>query len=187
LGVVYSRSVVSLSLLHLSLSLCSLRSLSLSALSLCSPFVYLVLSLIADVKILVGTHVFVCTCLVWLRVFVSSTESTQKADIVISLLPVKLHSRVFQDCIQLCKNMVTASYISPDVASMHSAAVDRDIILLNEVGLDPGIDHMVAMSNIDRIRAKYASTFFFLLCVCFCFCFFAWACAINHLNFLLIS
>jgi hypothetical protein len=66
--------------------------------------------------------------------------------------------------------MVTASYISPDVASMHSAAVDRDIILLNEVGLDPGIDHMVAMSNIDRIRSKYASTFFLsLVCVFFFF------------------
>eukprot|EP00013_Stygamoeba_regulata_P028934 CAMPEP_0177650314 /NCGR_PEP_ID=MMETSP0447-20121125/11875_1 /TAXON_ID=0 /ORGANISM="Stygamoeba regulata, Strain BSH-02190019" /LENGTH=595 /DNA_ID=CAMNT_0019153173 /DNA_START=17 /DNA_END=1804 /DNA_ORIENTATION=- len=80
----------------------------------------------------------------------------KKADIVISLLPVKLHSRVFQDCIQLSKNMVTASYVSPDVSSMHSAAVDRDIILLNEVGLDPGIDHMVAMANIDHIRSKKA-------------------------------
>ncbi|KZT63559.1 hypothetical protein DAEQUDRAFT_770505 [Daedalea quercina L-15889] len=78
----------------------------------------------------------------------------EEADVVISLLPVPFHPAVAKFCIQHKKHLVTASYISPDMAALHEHAVSADIVLLNEIGLDPGIDHLSAMSLIDRLKAQ---------------------------------
>ena len=81
-------------------------------------------------------------------------EEIQKADIVISMLPASLHFKVAQDCVKYCKNLVTASYVSDEIKSLDQGAKEKGVLLLNEIGLDPGIDHMSAMKVIDKIKAK---------------------------------
>lgn len=75
-----------------------------------------------------------------------------EADIVISMLPAFLHSIVAEDCLELAKNLVTASYISDEMLKMDDEVKKKGLVFMNEVGLDPGIDHMSAMRIIDRIR-----------------------------------
>ncbi|WP_072945803.1 saccharopine dehydrogenase family protein [Flavobacterium granuli] len=81
-------------------------------------------------------------------------EAIQKADIVISMLPAHLHIEVARDCVVYKKNMVTASYISDEMQGLDAAAKENNLIFMNEIGLDPGIDHMSAMKVIDGIRDK---------------------------------
>lgn len=81
-------------------------------------------------------------------------KEVQKADIVISMLPAHLHVEIAEDCIAFKKNMVTASYISPKMQELDAQAKENGLIFMNEIGLDPGIDHMSAMKVIDEIRAK---------------------------------
>lgn len=78
----------------------------------------------------------------------------QKADIVISMLPAHMHIEVAKDCITYKKNMVTASYISDEMQSLNEQVKANNLVFMNEVGLDPGIDHMSAMKVIDEIRDK---------------------------------
>ena len=78
----------------------------------------------------------------------------KNADIVISMLPATLHFIVAQDCLKYNKNLVTASYVSKDIQSLNDQAEKQGVILLNEIGLDPGIDHMSAMKVIDDIKDK---------------------------------
>ena len=75
-------------------------------------------------------------------------EAIQKADIVISMLPAHLHIEVARDCIVYKKNMVTASYISDAMQELDALAKENNLIFMNEIGLDPGIDHMSAMKVI---------------------------------------
>lgn len=75
-------------------------------------------------------------------------------DVVVSLLPPQMHLEVAQDCIALGKHMVTASYVSSQVLRLGDEARHRALVFMNELGLDPGIDHMSAMQRIHRIRAK---------------------------------
>ena len=74
------------------------------------------------------------------------------ADLVISMLPVRFHHLVATECVRYGKNMVTASYVSPEIESLDKSAREKGILLMNETGVDPGIDHMSAMQVIDRIR-----------------------------------
>lgn len=75
-------------------------------------------------------------------------------DIIISLLPPHMHFHVAELCVKHRKHLITASYISPEMAALHQAAIDAGVLLLNEMGLDPGIDHMSAMQMIDTIRKQ---------------------------------
>jgi saccharopine dehydrogenase-like NADP-dependent oxidoreductase len=79
-------------------------------------------------------------------------NAIQKADIVISMLPAHLHIEVARDCIVYKKHLVTASYISDAMQELDEAAKANNLIFMNEIGLDPGIDHMSAMKVIDEIR-----------------------------------
>ena len=76
----------------------------------------------------------------------------QQSDIVISMLPARLHIQIAEDCIEFKKHMVTASYISEEMKSLDEEAKKKSLVFMNEIGLDPGIDHMSAMQVIDRIR-----------------------------------
>jgi saccharopine dehydrogenase (NADP+, L-glutamate forming) len=76
----------------------------------------------------------------------------QEADIVISMLPAFMHFPVAQDCVNLKKHLVTASYVSPEIMTLNESALKNDVLLLNEIGLDPGIDHMSAMKVIHEIQ-----------------------------------
>ncbi|CDO70674.1 hypothetical protein BN946_scf184761.g12 [Trametes cinnabarina] len=77
-----------------------------------------------------------------------------ESDVVISLLPVPLHPSVAELCIRNQKHLVTASYISPAMRELHERAVAADVVLMNEIGLDPGIDHCSAMSLLESLRAE---------------------------------
>jgi saccharopine dehydrogenase (NADP+, L-glutamate forming) len=75
-------------------------------------------------------------------------------DVVVSLLPPQMHLEVAQDCITLGKHMVTASYVSKQVFRLGDEARLRALVFMNELGLDPGIDHMSAMQRIHEIKNK---------------------------------
>jgi len=85
---------------------------------------------------------------------IARRNAVQHADIVVSMLPAHLHIEVAKDCIFFKKHMVTASYISPAMQELDAEAKANNLILMNEIGLDPGIDHMSAMKVLDEIRAK---------------------------------
>ncbi|KAA1474028.1 hypothetical protein DENSPDRAFT_780814 [Dentipellis sp. KUC8613] len=77
-----------------------------------------------------------------------------QADLVISLLPAPFHPSVAELCVHHQKHMVTASYISDTMNALHARAVSADVLLLNEIGLDPGIDHCSAHALLSRLRAE---------------------------------
>lgn len=75
------------------------------------------------------------------------------ADIVISMLPWTLHLNVVKKCIELKKNVITPSYISDEIRALDDAAKEAGVLVMNELGVDPGIDHMSAMKLINEIKA----------------------------------
>ena len=81
-------------------------------------------------------------------------EAVKAADIVISMLPARFHIEVAKDCITFGKNLVTASYISDEMQALNKEVVEKGLVFMNEIGVDPGIDHMSAMQVIDTIRNK---------------------------------
>ena len=81
-------------------------------------------------------------------------EAVKAADIVISMLPARYHIEVAKDCITFGKNLVTASYISDEMQALNKEVVEKGLVFMNEIGVDPGIDHMSAMQVIDTIRDK---------------------------------
>jgi len=84
-------------------------------------------------------------------------KEISKADLVISLLPETLHIHLVEDCLEYKTNLITASYVSDRMREYDSDAHEAGIILLNEMGLDPGIDHMEAMRLITKIKDKGGS------------------------------
>lgn len=89
---------------------------------------------------------------------ISDAEQTeaeiQAADLVISMLPARFHTIVAKACLKFGKTMATASYVSNDIKAMEKEAEAKGLLFLNEIGVDPGIDHMSAMKIIDRIKAE---------------------------------
>lgn len=84
----------------------------------------------------------------------SRADAIQNADIVVSMLPARFHIEVAKDCVKYGKNMVTASYVSKEMQELDEAAKAKGLVFMNEIGVDPGIDHMSAMKVIDEIRDK---------------------------------
>ncbi|KAG0178730.1 hypothetical protein DFQ29_003062 [Apophysomyces sp. BC1021] len=76
------------------------------------------------------------------------------ADVVVSFVPAFLHAGVAEVCVKQRKHMVTASYVSQEMQALDASAQDSDILIMNEVGLDPGIDHMSAMKIIDDAKSR---------------------------------
>jgi saccharopine dehydrogenase-like NADP-dependent oxidoreductase len=81
-------------------------------------------------------------------------EFVYDADIIVSMLPARYHMEVAKDCLEFGKNMVTASYISDEMLNLDTRVKAKGLVFMNEIGVDPGIDHMSAMQVIDRIREK---------------------------------
>lgn len=73
-------------------------------------------------------------------------------DLIVSLLPYEHHLRVASFCIRYNKNMVTTSYVSDEMKALDEEAKNAGILLLNEIGVDPGFDHMTAMRIIDKVH-----------------------------------
>ncbi|KAG5340357.1 hypothetical protein C0989_002087 [Termitomyces sp. Mn162] len=76
-----------------------------------------------------------------------------ESDVVVSLLPVPFHARVARKCLQDRKHLVTASYVTPEMFALHDKAVAANVLFLNEIGLDPGIDHLTALDLISRLQS----------------------------------
>jgi len=89
---------------------------------------------------------------------IQHTERREKeiaaADLVISLLPVRFHIMAAKTCLKFKKHLLTASYVSDEMKAMDQQAKKNGVLLLNECGLDPGIDHMTAMAALDKIREE---------------------------------
>jgi saccharopine dehydrogenase (NADP+, L-glutamate forming) len=82
----------------------------------------------------------------------TSKEIISQADIVISLLPPSFHPLVALRCLESCKHLFTASYVSDEMKAFDQEARSKGLLFLNECGLDPGVDHLSAMQVINRIR-----------------------------------
>jgi saccharopine dehydrogenase (NADP+, L-glutamate forming) len=86
-------------------------------------------------------------------------------DITVSLLPYKYHAEVAKICLRYGKSLVTTSYVQKEMQALDEAAKKEGVLLLNEIGLDPGIDHMSAMRIIDHIHNREGSVEeFYSLC-----------------------
>jgi saccharopine dehydrogenase (NADP+, L-glutamate forming)/spermidine synthase len=81
-------------------------------------------------------------------------DEISKADLVISMVPYTFHPKVAKYCIDFKKHMVTTSYVSEVMKNLDAEAKNAGILILNEVGLDPGIDHMEAMRIIHEVGEK---------------------------------
>jgi saccharopine dehydrogenase (NAD+, L-glutamate forming) len=84
----------------------------------------------------------------------SRKNLVKSASIVISMLPARFHLKIAKDCLEFEKNLVTASYISKELKELDEEVRSKGLVFMNEIGLDPGIDHMSAMQVIDRIKEK---------------------------------
>jgi len=82
------------------------------------------------------------------------SNMVSESDVVVSLLPYIFHLKVAQQCLLHGKHLVTTSYVKPEMQALHEQAIEKDVLFLNEIGLDPGIDHMSAMRIIDHVHAK---------------------------------
>ncbi len=88
-------------------------------------------------------------------------KAVRDADIVVSMLPARFHLEVAKDCLTYGKHMVTASYISEEMKALNDEVKANKLVFMNEIGVDPGIDHMSAMQVIDRIRDNGAKMLLF--------------------------
>jgi saccharopine dehydrogenase-like NADP-dependent oxidoreductase len=75
-------------------------------------------------------------------------------DLVISLIPYIHHAAVIKAAIKGKTHVVTTSYVSPAMRELDAAAKEAGIVVMNEIGLDPGIDHLYAVKTIDEVHAK---------------------------------
>ncbi len=81
-------------------------------------------------------------------------REVEQADVVISLLPPFMHYLLARDCVALKTPLITASYVSDEIRKLAADADASGVLLLNELGVDPGIDHMSAMEVINRVKAE---------------------------------
>ncbi|NVJ59286.1 MAG: saccharopine dehydrogenase NADP-binding domain-containing protein [Gammaproteobacteria bacterium] len=84
------------------------------------------------------------------------SELVAEHDIAISLVPYVFHTLIAGVCIKFKKHLVTASYVSKEMRELDQQAREANVLILNEIGLDPGIDHLSAMKVIDDAHAKGA-------------------------------
>ncbi|HNB80981.1 MAG TPA: saccharopine dehydrogenase C-terminal domain-containing protein, partial [Chitinophagaceae bacterium] len=99
----------------------------------------------------INYHNFGTACQLNIHEEVLRKRQIAAANLVISLLPPSLHIIVARDCIELKKNLITASYLSDEIKALHADARNAGLLFMNEIGLDPGIDHMSAMKIIDEV------------------------------------
>uniref|UniRef100_A0A8C8SIC3 Alpha-aminoadipic semialdehyde synthase, mitochondrial n=1 Tax=Pelusios castaneus TaxID=367368 RepID=A0A8C8SIC3_9SAUR len=76
----------------------------------------------------------------------------KKHNLVISLLPYSAHPLVAKKCIENKVNLVTASYLTPAMKELEESVEAAGITVISEIGLDPGLDHMLAMESIDKAK-----------------------------------
>lgn len=82
------------------------------------------------------------------------SQLVEAHDIVVSLLPWVFHVRVAELCLKFGKNMATTSYVSDGMRKLDGPAREKGLLFLNEIGVDPGIDHMSAMKIINEVAKE---------------------------------
>ncbi|WP_319414248.1 saccharopine dehydrogenase C-terminal domain-containing protein [uncultured Cohaesibacter sp.] len=75
-------------------------------------------------------------------------------DIVVSMLPASMHAKIAKLCIEKAANFVSSSYISPEMAALDEEAKKKGLVFINEVGLDPGIDHLLSHLLVEDYKAS---------------------------------
>ena len=83
-------------------------------------------------------------------------SAVEQSDIVVSMLPGTFHVEVAELCLRQKAHFVSSSYISPEMQALHERALASDRVFVNEVGLDPGLDHLLAHSLVDQYRQSAA-------------------------------
>ncbi|KAL4882028.1 Saccharopine dehydrogenase [Aspergillus karnatakaensis] len=81
-------------------------------------------------------------------------EAASKVDVLISLIPYTFHAQVIKSAIRTKKHVVTTSYVSPAMEELDAQAKEAGITVMNEIGLDPGIDHLYAVKTIHEVHAE---------------------------------
>ena len=81
-------------------------------------------------------------------------ERIKSAHLVISMVPAFLHPQIAEVAIEAGVPVITPSYVSPEMEALHDRAVEKGVLVLNEIGLDPGIDHLSAKQVLDRITGE---------------------------------
>jgi saccharopine dehydrogenase-like NADP-dependent oxidoreductase len=81
-------------------------------------------------------------------------EAVASHDVVISLIPYTFHAQVIKAAIKGKTHVVTTSYVSPAMRELDAEAKEAGIVVMNEIGLDPGIDHLYAVKIIDEVHAS---------------------------------
>jgi len=102
----------------------------------------------------IGTHDLVKAVQLDIENATERKALIEQADIVISLMPPHLHNLLAVDCVELNRNLLTASYVSDDIKKLADAIKNKGLFFLCEMGLDPGIDHMSAMKLFHHIRSQ---------------------------------
>lgn len=81
-------------------------------------------------------------------------KEVAKANLVISMLPPTMHTLLARECVEQSKHFLCPSYVSDEMQELDKKARLKGVLLMNELGVDPGIDHMSAMKIIDEVKAK---------------------------------
>ena len=79
-------------------------------------------------------------------------ESVSKGDVVVSMLPASEHVRAAKLCLKRGAHFVSSSYVSDEMRALHESAQSKELTFINEIGLDPGLDHLLAHDLIDRFQ-----------------------------------
>ncbi|KAI0225199.1 saccharopine dehydrogenase (NADP+, L-glutamate-forming), partial [Massospora cicadina] len=82
----------------------------------------------------------------------SLDQLVSRHDIVISLIPYTFHPKVIRSALKFKKHVVTTSYISPEMMAFDEEAKEKGVMIMNEIGLDPGVDHVYALKTIDEVK-----------------------------------
>jgi saccharopine dehydrogenase-like NADP-dependent oxidoreductase len=88
-------------------------------------------------------------------------EEIKNHDLVVSMLPAAMHPKVAKVCLEFKKHMVTASYVSDEMKALCEDVKKAGIIFMNEIGVDPGIDHMSTMQALEKIKAQGGEVFLY--------------------------
>jgi len=83
---------------------------------------------------------------------ISLKNAIADSDVVVSLLPWSFHPVIAGICLELKRHLITASYVKKEMQAFHEKAKEKNLVFLNEIGVDPGIDHMAAMKIIDEVK-----------------------------------
>ncbi|MFO7645717.1 MAG: saccharopine dehydrogenase C-terminal domain-containing protein, partial [Desulfosarcina sp.] len=109
---------------------------------------------VSKARALVGDHPQGRALAIDVRDTAALSRMVQEHDLVVSLLPYIYHLEVARHCLEHGKHLVTTSYVKPEMQALDPAVKRAGLTFLNEIGLDPGIDHMSAKRVIDDIQAR---------------------------------